>query len=101
MMATQKKNSYSYEVSNLERVGDIIVAASFTITVSDGTDSFTHNFYTAFNNQPLTPIKFEDLTKLKVIDWIQKTVGASCEESADAELAAYKERKEVQSGTPW
>jgi hypothetical protein len=97
-----QQNSYSYEVSNLQRdENDIIVGASFTITVSDGVDSFTCNGYTAFNNKPKSPIKFEDLTPLKVIGWIQESVGKSCEESADAELLAYKERKEIKSGVPW
>lgn len=97
-----QQNSYSYEITNLQRdENDIIVGASFTITVSDGVDSFTHNYYTAFNNKPLSPVRFEDLTQLKVIGWIQELVGQSCEESADAELAAYKERKEVKSGVPW
>lgn len=97
-----QQNSYSYEVYNLQRdENDIIVGASFTITVSDGVDSFTHNYYTAFNNNPKSPIKFKDLTPLKVIGWIQESVGKSCEESADAELAAYKERKEVKYGVPW
>ena len=100
-MMESQKNSYSYEITNLERVGDIIVAASFTITASDGVDSYTHNFYTAFNNNPLSPIKFNDLSKMKVLGWIQESVGKQCEESADAELAAFKLRKETQSGVPW
>jgi hypothetical protein len=95
-------NNYEYKVTNLERnAEDIIVAASFTITASDETDSFTHNYYTAFNNKPETPIAYNDLTEEKVIGWIKRDVGASSEESADAELAAFKERKEVQTGTPW
>jgi hypothetical protein len=97
-----QQNSYSYEVSNLQRdENDIIVGASFTITVSDGVDSFTCNGYTAFNNKPETPVAFNDLTEEKVIGWIKRDVGASSEESADAELLAYKERKEIKSGVPW
>lgn len=97
-----QQNNYTYDIVNLERDdNDIIIAASFTITVSDNVDSFTHNYYTAFKNNPNSPIKFKDLTKEKIIGWIQKNVGTSCEESADAELAAYKERKEVKSGVPW
>ena len=44
-----------------------------------------------------------ELTEEKVIEWIKRDVGAMSEESADAELAAYKQRKrEVSSGVlPW
>lgn len=95
-------NNYEYKVANMERdADDIIIAASFTITASDETDSFTHNYYTAFNNAPVTPVPYADLTEEKVIEWIKRNVGTSSEESADAELAAYKERKVVTSGVPW
>jgi hypothetical protein len=95
-------NTYEYKVTNMERdESGIIIAASFTITASDGVDSFTHNYYTAFKNNPVTPVAFEDLTEEKVIGWIKENVGASSEESADAELAAFKERKVTKSGLPW
>jgi hypothetical protein len=36
-------NTYNYKVSDLQRDKDgIIIATSFTITASDGTDSNTH-----------------------------------------------------------
>lgn len=95
-------NTYEYKVKNLQRdAADIIVAAEFQITASDGVDSFTHNYYTAFRNNPTTPTAFTELTESKVIEWIKKNVGTQSEEQADAELAAYKERKEVKTGTPW
>ena len=96
-------NTYEYKVTNMERdANDIIVAASFTITASDGEDSFTHNYYTAFNNKPETPVAFNNLTEEKVIEWIKRNVGEQSEESADAELEAFKLRKqEKTSGVPW
>ena len=94
--------TYEYKINNLQRdAGDIVVAVSFEVTASDGTDSFTHNYFTALPAPKDTAIPYADLTQEQVIDWVKELVGTSTEESADAELAAYKERKEVQSGTPW
>ena len=95
-------NTYLYTVTNLERdVNDIVISASFSITASDGVDNFTHNYYTAFRNNPVTPVPFASLTQDKVIGWIKTNVGVSSEEQADAELAAYKARKATLTGTPW
>ena len=100
-------NTYDYKVTNLVRdPAGIVVTASFTITASDGVDSFTHNYNTGFANNPVTPIPFEDLTEAKVIEWIKRDAGEKnqFEESADAELAAYKERKAapvLSAGVPW
>ena len=95
-------NTYVYKVTDLQRdANDEIITASFTITASDGVDSFTHNYHTAFKNKPVTPTAFADITEAKVIEWIKRNVGTSSEEQADAELAAFKERKEVTTGTPW
>lgn len=100
-------NTYDYKVTNLVRDPDgIVVSANFTITASDGTDSFTHSYNTGFANKPTTPTPFSDLTEAKVIEWIKRDAGAEnqFEQSADAELDAYKLRK-VQalqtSGVPW
>lgn len=104
-------NTYEYKVTNLSRNKDgIIVAASFTITASDGTDSNTHNYHTAFTAPKGTPIDYTDVTESKVIEWIMAMFDNkdddgvrqnAHEDQADAELAAFKERKQVQSGTPW
>lgn len=100
-------NTYEYKVTNLVRDPDgIVVTASFTITASDGVDSFTHSYNTGFANNPATPTAFEDLTEAKVIEWIKRDAGAEnqFEVSADAELAAYKERKAapvLSAGVPW
>lgn len=97
-------NTYEYKVTNLTKdANGIVIAAAFTITASDGEDSFTHSYQTAFANKPETPTPFEALTEAKVIEWIKRNVGTQSEESADAELAAYKERqREVSSGVlPW
>ncbi|HYN54406.1 MAG TPA: hypothetical protein VES38_06850 [Methylotenera sp.] len=94
-------NTYQYNVTNLLRdVNDIVIAADFTITASDGVDQNMHSFTTAFNNKPVTPIAFNNLTQEKVISWIKRDVGEVSEAHADAELAAYKERHEVTSGIP-
>ena len=70
-------NTYDYKVTNLIRDPQgIVVTASFTITASDGVDSFTHNYNTGFANKPVTPTPFEDLTEAKVIEWIKRDAGA-------------------------
>lgn len=99
--------TYTYKVTNLVRdENDIVVTASFTITADDGVDSFTHGYNFGFANKPATPTPFNELTEAKVIEWIKRDAGEEnqFERSADAELAAYKERKVkplMTSGTPW
>lgn len=95
-------NTYEYKITDMQRdAAGIVVAVSFTVTASDGTDSFTHNYQTALPapKDKITP--FADLTEAKIIDWVKELVGTGTEEQADAELAAFKLRKEVKSGTPW
>ena len=100
-------NTYAYKVTNLIRDPDgIVVTAQFSVTASDGVDSFTHNYNFGFANKPVTPTAFADLTEAKVIEWIKRDAGAEnqFEASADAELAAHKLRKAapiVTSGVPW
>jgi hypothetical protein len=99
--------TYDYKVTNLVRDADgIVVTANFTITASDGVDSFTHNYSFGFANKPTTPTPFENLTEAKVIEWIKRDAGAEnqFEKSADAELEAYKLRKAapvLTAGVPW
>lgn len=100
-------NTYAYKVINLIRdINDIVVTVSFSITASDGVDSFTHNYTFGFDNKPLTPTAFEDLTESKVIEWIKRDAGAEnqFEKSADDELEAFKLRKVkplLVGGLPW
>ena len=104
-------NTYTYKVTDLQRDKDgIIVAASFTITASDGADEFTHNYNTAFTAPKAEPTPFADVTEEQVIGWIKAMFDTkdddgnkqnSLEDQADAELAAFKERKAIKSGTPW
>jgi hypothetical protein len=95
-------NTYEYKISDMQRDADgIVVAVSFTVTASDGTDSFTHNYQTALNAPSGNPIDFEDLEESEVIDWVKELVQSSVEEQADAELEAFKQRKEITSGVPW
>jgi hypothetical protein len=100
-------NTYTYKINNLIRdPNGIVVTAHFSITASDGVDSFTHNYSFGFANKPLTPTPFADLTEAKVIGWIKRDAGTEnqYEASADAELAAYKLRKvapAVTAGVPW
>lgn len=99
--------TYDYKVTNLVRDADgIVVTANFTITASDGVDSFTHSYSFGFANKPTTPTPFENLTEAKVIEWIKRDAGAEnqFEKSADAELEAYKLRKAapvLTAGVPW
>jgi len=95
-------NTYDYKITDMQRdANGIVVAVTFTVTASDGTDSFTHNYFTALPKPKDSVVPYEELTKEQVIDWVKELVGTSTEEQADAELAAYKLRKEVKSGTPW
>ena len=100
-------NSYEYKVTNLVRDPDgIVVTVQFSITAFDGTDSFTHSYNFGFANKPVTPTAFHELTEAKVIEWIKRDAGAEnqFEQSADAELAAYKLRKAepvMTAGLPW
>ncbi len=98
---------YTYKVTNLIRdENGIVVTANFNITAADGTDEFTHSYNFGFANKPLTPTAFADLTEAKVIEWIKRDAGAEnqFEQSADAELEAYKLRKAapvLTAGVPW
>ena len=104
-------NTYTYKVTDLQRDKDgIIVAASFTITASDGIDEFTHNYNTAFTAPKSEPTPFADVTEEQVIGWIKTMFDTkdndsnkqnSLEDQADAELSAFKERKTIKSGIPW
>jgi len=95
-------NTYEYKITDMQRDADgIVVAVSFTVTASDGTDSFTHNYQTALTAPPGNPIPFNDLKESDVIGWVKSLVQTSTEEQADAELEAFKQRKQVTSGTPW
>ena len=97
-------NAYEYKITNMQRnANGIVVAVSFSVTVSDDTDSFTHNFYTALTAPSEPPIPFNDLKESDVIRWVESLVKVSTEEQADAELAAWKIRKNAvsQNGIPW
>ena len=97
-------NTYQYFITDMSRNADgIVISVSFTVTVSDGTNSFTHNFHTALTPPNENPIPFEQLKESDVIDWVKSLVQAATEEQADAELAAWKIRKSYsnQTGVPW
>ena len=95
-------NTYEYKITDVQRdANGIVVAVSFTVTASDGTDSFTHNYHTALTAPTGTPVPYDNLDEATVIGWIKSLAQENTEEQADAELAAYKNRKEVTSGTPW
>jgi len=95
-------NTYEYKISDMRRDADgVVVAVSFTVTASDGTDSFTHNYQTALPAPTDTIVPFADLTEAGVIAWVKALVQEDTEAQADVELAAYKQRKEITTGTPW
>jgi len=96
-------NSYEYKITDMQRdANGIVVTVSFTVTASDGTDSFTHNYQTGLTAPSDTPVPFANLTEAEVIGWVKALVQTSTEEQADAELEAHKKRKEVIStGVPW
>jgi len=104
-------NSYDYKILDLQHNEEgVIVAASFTITASDGTDSNTHNYNTAFAAPKSKTTDYSKVTEEQVIGWVKDMFDTkegdgvrqnSLEDQADAELEAFKERKAVKSGTPW
>lgn len=97
-------NTYEYKITDMQRDGSgIVKTVDFTITASDGTDSFTHNYFTALPAPKDKIIDYDKLTEANVIAWVKELVGKQSEESADAELAAWIIRKnEVQqTGMPW
>ena len=97
-------NTYQYFITDMNRNADgIVISVSFTVTASDGTDNFTHNFYTGLTPPNKNPIPFEQLKESDVIGWVKSLVQQESEAQADAELAAYKIRKNqiVSNGTPW
>lgn len=96
--------TYTYEPTNLVKdQNGLVIAVNFTITASNGTDSFTVNSQTALPAPKGTPIPYAQLTKEEVIAWIKKLVGTQSESLADSELAAFIERKatQISNGTPW
>lgn len=98
-------NTYVYNVTNMQRdlATGIVVAAEFTVTVSNGTASFTTNNQTAFNAPQADPTPYDELTEADVIVWIKELVGPQSDEQADAELEAYiiRSANVVVSGVPW
>ena len=96
--------TYQYEIIDMQRDGtDIVKTVTFNVVVSDEVDSFTQNFFTGLPAPKDTPIPYENLTQETVIAWVKELVGVDSEKSADAELDAYKLRKNEiqQKGTPW
>jgi len=95
-------NSYEYKIIDMPRDAQgIVVAVAFTVTASDGTDSFTHSCYTGLPAPKDAIVPFADLTEDGVIAWVKALVQTNTEAQADAELEAYKKRKEITSGVPW
>jgi hypothetical protein len=97
-------NTYEYKITDMQRTVDgIVVAVSFTVTASDGMDSFTHSFHTALPAPDDSPVAYDALTEAEVIGWVKSLVQVQTEEQADAELSAWKNRKNnvSQNGTPW
>jgi len=95
-------NTYTFTPINLlsNSLG-IVVAVDFTVTVSDGTNSFIINGHTALNAPPATPVPYAQLTQAEVVSWIEALVGTQMQEQADAELAAYIKRTPTTNGIPW
>ena len=99
--------TFDYTITDLVRdASDIVITATFEITVSDGVDEFTHTYTTGFANNPQTPTPFAAITEGKVVGWIVRDAGAESvfEISAAAEFEAYKERKakgELVKGIGW
>ena len=88
--------TFDYTITDLVRdASDIVITATFEITVSDGVDEFTHTYTTGFANNPQTPTPFAGITEGKVVGWITRDAGTEniFEISAAAELEAHKLRE--------
>ena len=98
-------NTYDYKITNMQRdaASGIVISTEFTVTASNGKDSFTHNYQTALPAPKGKPVPYADLTEANVIAWVKELVGTQTEEQADAELAAFILRKSqaTDNGTPW
>ena len=95
-------NTYTYTINDMVKDDNgIVVTVMFSVTASDGTDSYTHNYQTGLPAPKNTIIPFADLTKEGVIAWVKTLVGEDTEKQADAELEAFKKRKVTTTGLPW
>ena len=93
-------NSYEYKIINMQRnVNDIVRTVSFSVTVSDGVDSFTRNYSTNLPEPIDTPINYNDLTETQVITWVKDLVGTSTEERLAAYIISKNEGRK--NGIPW
>ena len=98
-------NTYEYKITDMQRdvATGIVTTVSFTVTASNGTDSFTHNYTTGLPAPKDSITPYVDLTEEQVITWVKELVGETTEEQADAELDAYIIRKNetIATGKPW
>lgn len=98
-------NTYEYKITNMQRdaATGIVVSVEFTVTASNGTDSFTHNYQTGLPAPKGDAIPYDQLTEAEVIAWVKDLVGKQTEEQADAELDAFIIRKSevTANGKPW
>jgi hypothetical protein len=95
-------NTYEYKIIDTPKDdAGVVVAVAFTVTASDGVNSFVFDGYTALPTPNENFITFDSLDELTVINWVKNLVQEICESQADAELEAYKKRKVVTGGLPW
>lgn len=93
-------NSYEYKIINMQRnVNGIVRTVSFSVTASDGVDSFTRTYSTGLPEPIDTPIDYDDLTETQVITWVKDLVGTSTEERLAAYIISKNEGR--QNGMPW
>ena len=91
-----------YNILNMQRDAEgIVVAVSYTITVSDGVDSYTHEFFTGLPKPSGNIINYDNLTESQVIEWVKELQGDDAEEQAFEEFKASIERKRLINGKPW
>lgn len=95
-------NTYEYKIIDTPKDSNgVVVAVAFTLTVSDGEDSYVYNGYTALPAPKENFVEFNNLNEQIVIDWVKNLVRETSEDQADVELAAYKKRKNITNGLPW
>jgi hypothetical protein len=95
-------NTYEYKIIDTPKDAEgVVVAVAFTVTASDGKDSFVFDGYTALPAPNENFIAFDSLDEPTVINWVKNLVQETCENQANVELEAYKKRKVVTNGLPW
>jgi hypothetical protein len=84
---------------------DVVCAAAWNVSGTDGTYSGSLNGSTAFRLDPESPFTpYEDLTQAQILDWVFASIGeegkATAEADVDAQIA-YAASQVQDAPLPW